>query len=117
MTFFGFMRVGEFTIPAKDSHNKASHLSLSDISVDERDNPCLLRVTIKQSKTDLFRRGVNIYLVDTDGPTYPVVGIIPYLAARWKQEGPLFIAEDGRGLTRQAFAALIDIDPQAQPQH
>ena len=82
MTFFGFMRVGEFTIPAKDSHNKASHLSLSDISVDERDNPCLLRVTIKQSKTDLFRRGVNIYLVDTDGPTYPVVGIIPYLAAR-----------------------------------
>jgi len=66
MAFFGFMRVGEFNIPTKDSYDKASHLSPSDISVDKRDNPHLLRVTIKQSKTDPFRQGVNVYLGATD---------------------------------------------------
>jgi len=34
--------------------------------------------------------------------------MLPYLAARGKQEGPLFITEDGSRLIRQAFAALID---------
>ena len=97
MAFFGFLRVGEFTIPAQDAYDKASHLSLSDISVDKRDNPRLLRVIIKQSKTDPFCRGVNIYLGATDGPICPIVGIL--LAARGKQESPLFITEDGRGLT------------------
>jgi len=51
MAFFGFMRVGEFTIPAKDSYDKASHLSLSDISVDKRDNLCLLRVSQKLTRS------------------------------------------------------------------
>jgi len=79
-----------------------------DILVDKRDNPHPLRVTIKQSKTDPFRRGVNIYLGATDGPICPVVGKLPYLVACGKKEGLLFITEDGRGLTRQAFSALID---------
>ena len=108
MAFFGFMRVGEFTIPAQYSYDKPSHLSLSDISVDKRDNPRLLRVTIKQSKTDPFHRGMNIYLGATDGPICPIVGILPYLAAHGKQEGPFFITEDGSGLTLQAFSALIN---------
>jgi len=36
-----------------------------------------------------------------------VAGILPYLAARGDHHGPLFITEDGSGLTRQTFAALI----------
>lgn len=108
MAFFGFMRVGEFTIPTKGSYDKTSHLSLSDVSVDRRDNPRLLRVTIKQSKTDPFRRGVNIYLGATNGPICPVRGILPYLAVRGNRQGPLFTTEDGSGLTRQTFATLIN---------
>jgi len=68
--------LSKFTIPAKDSYDKASHPSLSDISVDKRDNPYLLRVTIKQSKTGPFHRGVNIYLGTTDGLICPVVGTL-----------------------------------------
>jgi len=55
LAFFGFLRVNEFTIPNETSYDSECHLSLSDISVDNRDQPQLLKVTIKQSKTDPFR--------------------------------------------------------------
>ena len=103
IAFFGFLRVGEFTVPGPDDYDKSSHLSLADISVDSRTNPSLLKVTIKQSKTDPFRMEVNIYLGATDRPICPVVGILPYLAVRGNLAGPLFITEDGKGLTRQFF--------------
>jgi len=50
LAFFGFLRVGEFTIPAKGSYNKSSHLSLRGIAMDKHDNPQLLCITIKQLK-------------------------------------------------------------------
>jgi len=48
LAFFGFLRASEFTIPNETSYDNECHLSLSDISVDQ---PQLLKVTIKQSKT------------------------------------------------------------------
>jgi len=62
IAFFGFMQVGEFTIPGPDDYEASSHLSLSDISIDSWTSPCLLKVILKQSKTNPFCRGVNIYL-------------------------------------------------------
>ena len=62
LAFFGCFRVNEFTIPNDTSYDSQCHLSPSDISVDNRDQPQLLKVTIKQSKTDLFRKGVDLYL-------------------------------------------------------
>jgi len=56
IAFFGFMRVGEFIIPGPNDYDASSHLSLSDISVDSRTNPHLLKVILKQSKTDPFHR-------------------------------------------------------------
>ena len=108
IAFFGFMRVGEFTISGPRDYDASIHLSFSDITVDSRDNPRLLQVTIKQSKTDPFRRGVNIYLGVTDSAICPISGILPYLASRGNKAGPLFITQDGKGLTRQAFSALLD---------
>ena len=108
MAFFGFMRIGEFTIAAEGSYEKTTHLSPADISVDKRNNPRLLRVTIKQSKTDPFHQGVNIFLGATDGPICPVVDILKYLAVQGNHQCPLFITEDGSELTRQTFAALIN---------
>jgi len=102
------MRVGEFTIPGPDDYDASSHLSLSDISVDSRTNPHLLKVILKQSKTDPFCRGVNIYLGVTDRPIWPILGILPYLAAQGNRVGPLFVTEDGKGLTHQIFSALLN---------
>ena len=68
----------------------------------------MLQVKIKQSKTDPFRKGVNIYLGTTRRGLCPIRGILPYLALRDSRPGPLFILPDGRSLTRQLFKAALD---------
>ena len=82
LTFFGFLRVSEFTIPSQKQYDQSCHLSLGDISLDNRDTLRLLRIHLKQSKTDPFRRGVEIYLGVTDDSTCSLKGILPYLALR-----------------------------------
>jgi len=104
--FFGFMSVSEFTIPCHTDYDPSLHLSFQDISVDNRDNPRILKVNIKQSKADPFRQGVQIYLGATDTPLCPILCMIPYLARRGTCAGPLFLTEHGQGLTRQYFALL-----------
>ena len=61
IAFFGFMQIDEFTVPGPDNYDESSHLSFADISVDSHENPCL--VTIKQSKTDPFHKGISTYTV------------------------------------------------------
>ena len=81
---------------------------MKDVAVDSRDNPRLIQVAIKQSKTDPFRRGVNIYLGATDRAICPVKAMSAYLALRGGQAGPLFITQEGKGLTRLAFSSALD---------
>ena len=77
LAFFGFLRVSEFTIPADDQYNESCHLSFNSISVDNRNNPQQLTISIKQSKTDAFCKGVNIFLGTTGDSVCPVKGILP----------------------------------------
>jgi len=79
---------------------------MKDVSVDNQ--PHLLQVAIEQSKTDPFRRGVNIYLGATDSAICPVKSMLAYLALRGGQVGPLFIIKEDRGLTRLAFSSALD---------
>ena len=53
---FGFLRCGEFTTTST-AYDPKVHLSLNDVKVDRQDNPRIMLVTIKSSKTDQFRRG------------------------------------------------------------
>ena len=55
LCFFAFLRVGELTVPTEKVYDPSVHLSVGDIAVDDARRPLLLRVTIKQSKTDPFR--------------------------------------------------------------
>lgn len=108
IAFFGFLWVSEFTIPSQEQYDQSCYLSLCDVSLDNRNHPRMLKVSIKHSKTDPFRRGVYIYLRATDSTLRPLKGILPYLCLRGDHEGPLFIMEDGRGLTRQLFSTALD---------
>ena len=54
LTYFGFLRSAEFTVPSSSAFNPSVHLSLSDVSVDAPLNPPCLQVFIKASKTDPF---------------------------------------------------------------
>ena len=61
LAFFGFLRCGEFTVPAQSEYDLGAHLSIRDIAVDSKSSPTTIQVTIKQSKTDPFRQGVQLW--------------------------------------------------------
>lgn len=108
LAFFAFLRSSEFTVPSQDSYDHEVHLSPTDIAVDNKANPQLLQVTIKQSKTDPFRQGASLFLGRTHSSICPVTAILPYLEVRRNQNGPLFILKDGRMLTRQLFSTFLN---------
>ena len=108
LAFFGFLCSSEFTVPSQDTYDSQVHLSLKDIAVDNQANPQLLQVVIKQSKTDPFRQGASLYLGKTDSSICYVTGILPFLAVRGNQDGPLFMLKDGRMLNRQLFSSFLD---------
>lgn len=99
--FFGFLRAGEMTVPSDSCFDPAVHLGYKDIAVDNPSDPCMMQVTIKQSKTDPFRKGIDIYIGKTSTDICPVTAMLKYLVVRGKKEGPLFIFKDNRFLTRQ----------------
>ena len=96
LAFFGFLRVSEFTIPSKGSYNSSRHLSLQDVTVDNRTKPCLLQLFLKQSKTDPFKQGAQVYVGATDTTICPVKAVLSYLARRNSRPGPLFITKEGK---------------------
>ena len=74
--FFAFMRVGEMAVPSDDSFDPSVHLSVEDIAVDDPSSPAMLRVTIKQSKTDPFsepicREGVGLFVSSGSSASLP----------------------------------------------
>ena len=103
LNFFSFCRSGELTVPSEKSYDPTAHLSYSDIAVDSRDNPSIIAIHLKKSKTDPFRQGVRITVGRTKDKLCPVTALLSYLAKRGDRPGPLFIWQDGRPLTRLQF--------------
>ncbi len=108
LCFFAFLRVGEMTVgPSEKDHDPGVHLSIGDIGLDHPRRPSFLRVTIKQSKTDPFRQGVNLFVGRTGTDLCPVAAVLDYLRHRGTAAGPLFLFSNGRVLTRQRFVILV----------
>ena len=107
VAFFGFLRVGEMTVPSNDSYDASMHLSLGDIAVDNPASSTVVRVAMKQSKTDPFRQGVCLYLGKTSTDLCPVAALLNYLVVRGSEPGALFHFKDGRLLTRQRFVEAV----------
>ena len=83
------------------------HLSLGDIAVDNPASPTVVGVSIKQSKTDPFRQGVNLFLGKTSTDLCPVAALLNYLVVRGSEPGSLFHFKDGQVLTRQHFVEAV----------
>ena len=98
--FFGFLRAGEFSVPSAQAYDPQGHLNLADISVDSHATPSMVCLQIKQSKTDPFRQGVEVFLGRTYAAVCPVEAIIGYIAVRASSPGPLFVLQSGTPLTR-----------------
>ena len=98
------MRAGEFTSrPGEQS----PPLTVEDIAVDDRTNPTMIRIHLKQSKTDPFRHGVDIYLGRTDRDLCPVGALLAFMAVRQAVDGPLFVFANGTPLTRDRLVKAV----------
>ena len=88
LCFFGFLRSGEITIPSDTCFDEGAHLSFKDVAVDS----LLIRVRLKASKTDPFRKGVDVFVGITNHTLGPVSAI-------WQQEAltrvPSFVLRMG----------------------
>ncbi len=107
LAFFGFLRLGELTVPSDGSFDPMVHLTVKDISFDDATRPTVLHVTLKQSKTDPFRKGVTLTLGRTNHSLCPVAAMAGYLVLHESRGGPLFQFEDGRFLTRQRMVRQV----------
>ena len=76
--FFGFLRAYEMTVPSGSGYDPTVHLSLSDIALDDKSSPSLVHITIKQSKTDPFQKGVGMFV----GSLW---GVLAQISARWQR--------------------------------
>ena len=61
-TFFTFCWSGEITIPEVKTYDPHANLSYGDISLDNSQDPSIISLLIKQSKTDQAREGVKVYM-------------------------------------------------------
>ena len=75
--FFGFLCAGEISILFDSEYDSGADLSFSEITVDSPTNP-----TIISSKTNPFRKGVDIYLGCTHNSLCPITAMMAYLSVR-----------------------------------
>ena len=89
--FFGFLWCSEFTVLSLQEFDPEVHLTIRDIVIDKKVEPSVMQITIKQSKTDPFRQGINQFLGITEHVVCPVKVILPCLVLRGKKDGPYLL--------------------------
>ena len=95
-------------MPSDKNYDEAVHLSVRDISVDDPEHPSMFKIRIKQSKTDPFRKGIDLFVGKTGSCLCPVAAMLSYLQVRGVcRAGPLFLYSDSRVLTRQRFVDAV----------
>ncbi len=95
------------TVPSQEGYDPGVHLNNGDVQVDDTASPKVLRVSVKQSKTDPFRKGIDIFMGKTYSDLCPVSAMLNYLVVRGRRKGPLFLLGDGTFLTRQRLVDEI----------
>ena len=96
------------TVPNNQTFNESSHLSVSDVAVDDAPNPAVLQIKIKQSKTDPFRRGVYLNVGRTGSNLCAVAAMLDYLSVRGMSPcRPSVSVKDGRVLSHQLFVEAV----------
>ena len=94
-------------MPSQQAYDPEVHLNLADLAIDSHEAPSLIRILIKQSKTDPFRQGVEVFLGATKTDICPVQALIQYLGIRNSMPGALFIFTSGCPLTRSALVSHL----------
>ena len=99
--------MGEVTCSTSDGRSSEHCVSVADIAVDSTQEPSVIKIHLRSSKTDQFRQGVDIFLGRTGQDLCPVSALLAYLAVRGSAPGPLFRLRDGRYLTKEVFITRV----------
>ena len=105
--FFLISAIGRNNCLYRSDYDPNAHLSFCDLAVDDQEHPTMLQLNLKSSKTDPFRKGVQIVIGCTGDDLCPVAATLAYLAIRGGNQGPLFQFKDGSPLTRSAFVRTV----------
>ena len=106
VAFFAFLRSGEFTCsPLTDCYGAV--LSSEDVAINSRENPTIVHLTLRNSKTDIFGAGVTIHLGCIGQLLCPVSALLSYLACRPSVYGPLFLLQSGQLLSKQQLISAV----------
>lgn len=103
LAYFGFMRVGEFTVAGREG---ATDRVLAITDIKWATGPLLL-VRIRFSKTDQHGRSVTLQIPAQLGGLCPVQAVMQFIGLRPAVSGPLFCHANGRPLTRYQFKAVL----------
>ena len=106
-SLFGFLRARELTVPGNDVFDAASHLTREDFAVDIPEDPTVVRVRLKASKTDPFRRGITLIIGNGDPDLCPVKALVCYLLVRGEKADPFLVFEDRQFLTWLRFVKEV----------
>ncbi|VDI20264.1 Hypothetical predicted protein [Mytilus galloprovincialis] len=105
VAFFAFLRCEEFTVMNVDKFDPLTKLCIFDFIL--KTDYAILR--LKESKTDPFRKGIDIKLFKIDHSICPFLALKRYLSIRHSVFGigfpsdPLFITGNREALTRPFF--------------
>ena len=69
--------------------------------------PTMLKIHLKQSKCNQFKRGVDVYVGRTENELCPVAATLMYFAVRGGVEGLLFVDAQQKALTKDNFVKRI----------
>ena len=104
--FFGLLRAGEFTVPSLAEFDPNIHLTVADVALDSHSCPSIIWVRLKQSQTDPFRMGVDIYMGKMPHCIHcPITAMASFLGHQGPR--PLFIFQDGSPPSHQKLVASV----------
>ncbi len=107
--YFECLKAGEALAPDDRNFDKAAHLTFKDVTVDVLEKPQIVTLYIKESKTDMLRKGAKVTLGRTGHDICPVKAVLRYMVQRKDGEGAFFRLEEGKPLTRRAFVGEVKI--------
>ena len=58
-------------------------------------------IHLKQSKTDQFRKGVQVVIGRTENDFCPLTALLQFLSLRGSLSDPMFLFKNGKFLTKQ----------------
>ena len=110
LAYFSFLRSSEFTVSLLSAFNPSCHLQVKDVSVGSAVAPMCLKLCIKASKTDPFRRGTFIHIGQAKPPLCTLDALLQCLNLRGDSPGPLFLLQSGqpRSLLTSCLRQIMD---------